>query len=272
MANEANPANPANSRTAIDELFGEFDQFDDFQSVLADPATRDRLRSVAGQVENAVTDDPAYLAVPPSELRVRVLQAVRGEASGLGIGSRGQSTILAPPASSARTSHGSSGHPQPKVAIRWRRRVLMGVAALRAAVAAVVTALPFGSQPVVALSIKLAPPLDSPSPAAVGQADFLATKKGSAVKVDLDGLKPNGPTEFYECWLVGTGDSPSSPRRISIGTFTTTTGKATFNWPTTAYDRSYSRVDISLEPNDGDPGFSGVRVLDTAATPTAYYP
>ena len=259
---------------AVGALFDEFsDGFDEF----SDGSDGDRvdvarvrvLAGVAVLVPRAIHGADLIDRPLPADLNVRVLATVRHAAatsSSTPIGS-------AHPAESISTAVVATTSPGPRRGRlrRFRRRIAFGLAAVIAAVVATLTSLPNGAGPVVALSVVLAPAIDSPSPGAAGQADFLKTGSGSAVKVSLQGLAPNKPDEYYECWLVGNGDSPETPNRISIGTFRTKTGDVAFDWPAASYAKTYSRVDISLEPDDGDPGFGGVLVLNTATDVNLVY-
>lgn len=214
----------------------------------------------------------------PRDMNVRVLAAVRLEA--LTQAQFVQTPGVARPATANPIASGPSfsvmepnSRPQaPSRLRRYRKRIAIAALAVAASVVGVVTSLPFGSSPVVALSVVLTPDPNGPSPASSGNADFLKTDNGPALHVELQGLQPNRTGEFYECWLVGDADSPEKPNRISLGTFQTKNGTVSFDWPTGAYDRKFSKVAISLEPDDGNPSFSGTSVLTTFVLPISVYP
>lgn len=86
--------------------------------------------------------------------------------------------------------------------------------------------------------------------------------EGIVVELDVDGLAVPPPGAFYECWYVGEGDTPDRPARISAGTFTLSSpGPATVRMTTVADHERYPRIEITREPDDGDPRSTGPVVL-----------
>jgi hypothetical protein len=87
---------------------------------------------------------------------------------------------------------------------------------------------------------------------AEGKAHLLAS---GGVKLDVNGLpKPPG-TDFYEVWLY----DPPTGRMLAVGVLPDS-GKGDYTLPK-ATEQGYSAVEISLEPDDGNPAHSKVSVL-----------
>lgn len=85
---------------------------------------------------------------------------------------------------------------------------------------------------------------------------------GMVVELHVDGLAVPPPGRFYECWYVGVDDAPDRPARLSAGTFTLpASGPATVRMTTAADPARYPRIEVTLEPDDGDPRSTGPVVL-----------
>ena len=134
---------------------------------------------------------------------------------------------------------------------------------LAVAAAVVVLAVGFGigllvrggdDGPVAGTSIALAP-VPGADPAGAGTATMVDDDTG--MRLDVHGLAPSGPGQFYELWLL------DGPRRVmSLGSFRVPSSGATevtVPLPVAASDFRY--IDVSLEREDGDPGHSGDSVL-----------
>ena len=230
---------------------------------------------------------------PPATLRARVLDAVRSDAvrsdavrSGTVRNGSVSTDAVATDAfwsesDSDRavrlTTHAAPStpvapfpdQPAPRPVAWFRRlRVRLAIAAVAATAAVGAILSTFGSAPVLAATVTLWPNPASPSPKATGTADFFAVRKGAPidkVTMKLHGLSPNAAHTFYECWLVGNGDSAATPQRIAVGRFRTGNGDASLRWKATAYSGDFRRVDISLESDDGNPAYGGVTVLTTVS-------
>ena len=105
-----------------------------------------------------------------------------------------------------------------------------------------------------------------------GNAEGVATLRrddsGVAVELEVDGLAVPRAGGFYECWYVGEADAVDRPARLSAGTFTVAAGGATTVRMTTAADpRRYPRIEVTLEPDDGDPARTGPVVLRSRPRP-----
>lgn len=257
------------SDAQVDAFFASL--FDDSFPELNDQTERRHLVGVASRLSNtqtlAISD-----AKPPADLQSRVLYAIRNEASASAAlrapAPKASTTVAttANPSIAATTPQQPSSHPTPPRNLfkRFRVRILVVLVALVAAITALFSS--FGSSPVIAATAILAPNPGSPTPTASGTADFLSAKKGGAVnKVEMTvtGLTPNSADDEYQCWLVGKGDSPASPHRILVGTFSTDDGSVKFDWKTTGYSPDFAQLDISLEKKDGNAAYGGVTVLST---------
>jgi hypothetical protein len=87
---------------------------------------------------------------------------------------------------------------------------------------------------------------------AAGKAKLAA---GGGMNLDVKGLPAPPGQDFYEVWLY----DPPSGRMLAVGVLPST-GKGSYSLPSSLED-SYSAVEISLEPNDGDPQHSKLSVL-----------
>lgn len=74
--------------------------------------------------------------------------------------------------------------------------------------------------------------------------------------------------EFYELWFVAPDDSPTTPNRISAGTFhPDSEGRSDVQFVAAVDPRLYPGVEITAEPGDGDPAATGPVVLETEIPP-----
>jgi len=98
----------------------------------------------------------------------------------------------------------------------------------------------------VEVAIKLAP---LEGKAGAGTADLVKAPAGGKLKVTASGLSAS--QGFYEVWLINT----DGKRMVSLGVLDPTTG-GTFQIPGQITAQGYRIVDISLEPDDGNPEHS----------------
>lgn len=82
-----------------------------------------------------------------------------------------------------------------------------------------------------------------------GNADLVSGTSGTQLRVTVTGLA-NTPG-FYEVWLI----NEDGKRMISLGVLNPSTG-GTFQIPSDLTGQGYRIVDISLEPDDGNPEHS----------------
>ncbi len=268
MTIEPGSPNSESRDAGIDAFFESL--FGDSFPELNDVAERRHLVGVAGRVPHAQKLG-IFNAAPPADLQSRVLDKVRGEAAGL-LARQATPAATLSNATNNATNDATNDATRPQTADnplvtlfkRFRVRILVVLVALVAAVTAMFAS--FGSSPVVAASAILSPTPGSLSPTASGTVEFLSPKKdGQVNKVEMkvEGLAPNTSETEYQCWLVGVGDSPTTPRRILVGTFSTEDGSASFDWKTTGYSPDFAQLDVSLENTDGNPTYGGVTVLST---------
>jgi hypothetical protein len=137
-----------------------------------------------------------------------------------------------------------------------RRRYGRGVLALAAGVAAI---LGIGIGLGTATFLDRDDPSPTPPPVAVvrleplpgktggGTADLI--QSGNELQVSVTGLEAS--TGYYELWLINS----DGERMVSLGVLDPTEG-GTFRIPDNATSEGYRIVDISLEPNDGNPAHS----------------
>ena len=79
-----------------------------------------------------------------------------------------------------------------------------------------------------------------------GSAELYRTSGGSELRIGSNGLQP--PRGFYEVWLINA----DGKRMVSLGVLDAA-GAGTFGIPANAVAQGYRTVDVSLEPDDGDP-------------------
>lgn len=137
---------------------------------------------------------------------------------------------------------------------RSRRRVVELVALLGVAAVLVSAVLWWRSRP--DWTIHLQPTALAPQATAVVRG--WNTEYGTRMVIDIQGLEPLEPDGYYEVWM-----SAHDGRRVSAGTFRA--GGKVVVWG--AYSRTdFPRIWVTYEPADGDPGPSGLTVLDTPGT------
>ena len=90
-----------------------------------------------------------------------------------------------------------------------------------------------------------------------GRAGFASDGDRRQLRVSVTDVAPSRPGEFYELWLLGRGG-----RLVSLGSFTVgESGRRTMELPVPANARGYGSIDVSREPDDGDPAHSKRSVL-----------
>ena len=103
---------------------------------------------------------------------------------------------------------------------------------------------------------------------ALAELQVTATGIGRVVDLATDVL-PILPTgEFYEVWFVGAQDSPTTPDRISAGTFhPDPDGRSRVRFAAAVNPELYPVVEITSEQGDGNPLSSGRIVLRAVIGP-----
>ena len=81
---------------------------------------------------------------------------------------------------------------------------------------------------------------------------------GVVVELAVRGLPVPAEGSYYECWYVAEADEAGHPARVTAGTFKVAAGGTTEVRMTTAADHEhFPRIEVTLEPDDGDPGRTG---------------
>jgi anti-sigma-K factor RskA len=141
---------------------------------------------------------------------------------------------------------------------RRRRRLAPagGIAAALAVVAVAVVLLTRGGDDGVP-----APPPTTLAlralPGASGRAELKLNGAGTEAELRTAGLRPSGAHDYYEAWLAD-----DRGHMVSMGTFRVGTGgRADVHMEVVVDVSRYALVDVSLEPDDGNPQHSGDSVL-----------
>jgi anti-sigma-K factor RskA len=80
---------------------------------------------------------------------------------------------------------------------------------------------------------------------------------GDRATVRLRGLPPSEPGQFYELWLLNSVED-----MVALGSFSVpASGELDVTVPLPAEANRFGALDLSLEPDDGDPAHSTVSVL-----------
>lgn len=182
-------------------------------------------------------------ADPPPQLRDRVLAARRRAATG--------TESYGAPASPPRV-------PASRPADRgWLGRLAWAGSGALVGAAAVLALVVIGSPRVTPERIALTG--SALAPAASGSVVLEPLSGGSVrVQLALSGLPRTDANHFYELWLVGDGG------RVSAGTFRSDGSPVAQTFTTAADLTIYPRIGITLEPDDGDPAASDLRVAGSS--------
>lgn len=87
--------------------------------------------------------------------------------------------------------------------------------------------------------------------------DASLTIAGADAQLRGRGLPPSGAHDYYEAWLAD-----ARGRMVSMGTFRVgRDGRVDVHMPVAVDVSRYALVDVSLEPDDGNPGHSDTSVL-----------
>ena len=168
---------------------------------------------------------------PPPELKARVLERVRGET----------------PARSG---------------VRW------WFWASAAATLLVVAVLGIGLLQALTSGSSTGVPLTATALAPEAGGEVQVEKVGENLRVDLEvwGMPQLKEDEYYEMWYYaedGDRNNAEDGGRISCGTFLVgPEGRTSVNLSAPANSRHYPEIEVTREPNDGDPGSSGDEVLE----------
>jgi anti-sigma-K factor RskA len=98
--------------------------------------------------------------------------------------------------------------------------------------------------------------LGDAGPSAHGEARVVGGDEDT-LRVQVNGLRPSGTGAVYELWLLDGAD-----RLLSLGSFRVpASGDAEVDVPLPVPVTDFRYIDVSLEPEDGDPAHSGDSVL-----------
>ena len=98
--------------------------------------------------------------------------------------------------------------------------------------------------------------LGDAGPSAHGEARVVGGDEDT-LRVQVNGLRPSGTGAVYELWLMDGAD-----RLLSLGSFRVpASGDAEVDVPLPVPVTDFRYIDVSLEPEDGDPAHSGDSVL-----------
>jgi hypothetical protein len=103
--------------------------------------------------------------------------------------------------------------------------------------------------------------------AARGEARIDDTDAGQVIELTVSGL-PDAPAGMhYECWWVGPNDADDIQDRVSAGTFRG--GNGTYRMQSSADPSRSTKMGVTLEPDDGNPLRTGIKVLVSEPPPGA---
>jgi anti-sigma-K factor RskA len=101
--------------------------------------------------------------------------------------------------------------------------------------------------------------------AARGEARIDDTAAGQVIELTVSGL-PDAPAGmYYECWWVGPNDADDIQDRVSAGTFRG--GNGTYRMQSSADPAHFTKMGVTLEPDDGNPARTGTKVLVSQPPP-----
>ena len=136
----------------------------------------------------------------------------------------------------------------------WRLRILAGAAALLVAglLGAGIFRMVAGES-----SEGLALSATDVAPAASGELSGEQAGKNLRIELEVSDLPELQEGEYYEMWYAKEGEG-----RISCGTFSVDAeGNATVSMSAPTSSVAYPEIEVTREPDDGDPGSSGDKVL-----------
>jgi anti-sigma-K factor RskA len=158
-----------------------------------------------------------------------------------------------PPELKALTLARAKGESSARSGYRWKLWVPVAAALLVAAVlgTALLRTITDNSSPGVPLAATAI------APDAGGEVHVAKVGENLQVKLEVRGLPELKKNQYYEMWYYAEDGG-----RISCGTFRTgPEGGATVNLTAPASARSYPEIEVTREPDDGNPESSGDEVL-----------
>jgi anti-sigma-K factor RskA len=235
----------------LNELFrafeaGELDDDPGGSSRSFTPDEQRRLTAVAASVDSALAAPQ-----PPPSLRATVLDAVRQQA--------------AIDRQAAQIRDDELGNRRKR---RWPLIVTASVAALGIAAAVIIIAnRPVAPGPVELAGGKFRVVDTALAPTGEGEAEVFQSDRGELLKIEAEGLPVPTKSQICQVWVVGAADTADAQVRIPVGTFTTTDGTVKVEFPIAVDRTRYPRVEITLEPDDGDPRQNGPTIVQADPVP-----
>lgn len=232
------------------------------------------------ELEEAVA---SMLAAPDAEPRPSAIDRIRAEAEARrdAAASANSAPVPSPAPNRPDTVEPDTIEPGPAVVARGERAGALTSRWWLAAAAAVVVAFALGT--VLGWAVgddgELA---DSFGPDAVVEFDgtmsgvagddarLLVVKTGIGREITLttDELEILPTGEYYEVWFVAPDDTPDAPNRISAGTFhPDADGRSNVRFAAAVDPALFPTIQITAEPEDGDPRSSGRVLLEATITP-----
>ncbi len=159
-----------------------------------------------------------------------------------------------PPELKARVLARATGEAPSRPGSRWRLWIPAAAALL------VVAVLGVGLFQAITGSSSAGVPLTATALAPQASGEVRGERAGENIRIELDvrGLPELGEDEYYEMWYAR-----EDGERISCGAFRPEPeGLTTVNFTTPINARAYPEIEITREPDDGDPGSSGEKVLE----------
>jgi hypothetical protein len=216
--------------------------------------TCDRCRAELAELRGTLDVLDAGVARPqaPASLRGRTLAAIRETGT-----EDASPTVAAPPSADNVVSIDRA---------RLRRARIVSIASV-AALAVVVAGLGYRSLSRDGFSVDRTILLSAAAGGgASGEARIDDTDAGQIIELEVKGL-PDAPAGmYYECWWVGPNDADDIQDRVSAGTFRTA---GTYRMQSAANPSRFTKMGVTLEPDDGNPARTGTKVLVSEPPPGA---
>jgi anti-sigma-K factor RskA len=170
---------------------------------------------------------------------------------------RKEAATVPPPELKDRVLAQATGEISERSRSRWRLLVPAAAALLVVAVLGVGLLLAFLDDSSAGL------PLTATALAPGASGVVRGEPAGENIRIELEvrGLPELGEDEYYEMWYYTEEEDGGG--RISCGAFRTAPeGQATVNFTTPLNAREYPEIEVTREPDDGDPASSGEAVLE----------
>jgi len=170
---------------------------------------------------------------------------------------RKEATSVPPPELKDRVLAQATGEISERYGSRWRLLVPAAAALLAVAVLGVgILWVTLGDS-----SARLPLTATALAPGASGVVRGEPAGENILIELEVRGLPELGENEYYEMWYYTEEEDGGG--RISCGAFRTAPeGQTTVNFTTPLNAREYPKIEVTREPDDGDPVSSGEAVLE----------